>query len=74
MHSSYTYCAIYFYIIADSWLKIQLYCKFMDVYKINVYKTGYNHLSHYFLYGNSSPSEDISPLFLRQAGFSPARL
>lgn len=39
MHSNYASFAIYFYIIADIYLKIQLYCKYMNVYKIKVYGT-----------------------------------
>ncbi len=50
MHSNYVSFAIYFYIIADNFLKIQLYCKFMVVYKTNVHRTEYKFLSYHILY------------------------
>ena len=63
MHSNYVSFAIYFYIIADNCLKIQLYCKFMVVYKTNVHRTEYNFLSYHILYWIVRRQETFPLLF-----------
>lgn len=63
MHSNYVSFAIYFYIIADNCLKIQLYCKFMVVYKTNVHRTEYKFLSYHILYWIVRRQETFPLLF-----------